>query len=60
MAKGAIRIDWYPGSALDGMKFLTVLEELAYRRIIDLLYTNGGSLPDDDETMAEQTRTFDQ
>jgi uncharacterized protein YdaU (DUF1376 family) len=57
MAKGAIRIDWFPGEALAGMKFLTVLEELAYRRILDLLYTNAGELPDD-ETMAEATRTF--
>lgn len=58
MAKGAIRVDWYPVNALAGMKFLTPMEELAYRRIIDLLYTEGGALPDDDETMAEQTRTF--
>jgi uncharacterized protein YdaU (DUF1376 family) len=40
------------------MKFLTVMEELAYRRILDLLYTEGGELPDDDDAMAEQTRTF--
>lgn len=58
MAKGAIRVDWYPKNALDGMKFLTVMEELAYRRIIDLIYTEGGELPDDDDLMAEQTRTF--
>ncbi len=58
MSKGAIRVDWFPVNALAGMKFLTPMEELAYRRIIDLLYTEGGALPDDDETMAEQTRTF--
>lgn len=58
MAKGAIRIDWYPNEALAGMKFLSVMEELAYRRIIDLLYTEGGELPDDDEAMGEQTRTL--
>lgn len=57
MAKGAIHIDWYPGDALAGMKFLSTSEELAYRRILDLLYTEGGELPDD-ETMAEATRTF--
>lgn len=58
MAKGAIRVDWFPTDALNGMKFLTVLEELAYRRIIDLLYICGGELPDDDAALAEQTRTF--
>jgi len=58
MARGAIRIDWYPSDALNGMMFLTVLEELAYRRIIDLLYISGGELPDDDAMLAEQTRTF--
>lgn len=58
MAKGAIRVDWYPNDALAGMTFLTVMEELAYRRIIDLLYISGGELPDDDALLAEQTRTF--
>lgn len=58
MAKGAVRVNWYPRDALDGMKFLTPMEELAYRRIIDMLYISGGELPDDDEIMAEQTRTF--
>lgn len=58
MAKGAIRVDWFPTDALNGMKFLTVLEELAYRRIIDLLYICGGELPDDDDALAEQTRAF--
>jgi uncharacterized protein YdaU (DUF1376 family) len=58
MAKGAIRIDWYPSDALGGMTFLTVPEELAYRRIIDLLYVSGGELPDDDAILAEATRTF--
>ena len=58
MAKGAIRIDWYPSDALGGMTFLTVAEELAYRRIIDLLYVSGGELPDDDGVLAEATRTF--
>lgn len=58
MAKGAIRIDWYPGDALDGMKFLTPIEELAYRRILDLLYVSGGELPDDDFILGEQTRSL--
>ena len=58
MPKGAIRVDWFPRDALDGMRVLTPAEELAYRRIIDLLYIGGGELPDDDEVMAEQTRTF--
>ncbi len=58
MARGAIRIDWYPSDALGGMTFLTVLEELAYRRIIDLIYVSGGELPDDDGVLAEATRTF--
>jgi uncharacterized protein YdaU (DUF1376 family) len=58
MARGAIRIDWYPSDALGGMTFLTVLEELAYRRIIDLLYVSCGELPDDDAVLAEATRTF--
>lgn len=58
MAKGAIRVDWFPTDALNGMKFLSVLEELAYRRIIDLLYICGGELPDDNDALAEQTRTF--
>lgn len=56
MPKGAIRIDWYPGDALDGMKFLTPMEELAYRRILDLIYQSGGELPDRDQVMAEQSR----
>jgi uncharacterized protein YdaU (DUF1376 family) len=52
-----IFIQWCPKDALDGMQALTPLEELAYRRILDLLYVHGGKLADDDKRMAWLTKT---
>lgn len=46
-----------PKDALDGMQALKPLEELAYRRIIDLIYVTDNNLDDDDERMGWMTKT---
>lgn len=52
-----ITIRWCPKDALDGMQMLDAMEELAYRRIIDLIYVTGDNLPDDDKKLAWMTKT---
>lgn len=51
-----IHIDWYPKDALDGMNQLAPLEELAYRRIIDMIYASDDNLLDDDESLKWSTK----
>lgn len=53
---GIIFVDWEPKAALDGMIQLDLYEELAYRRIIDLIYTTGNNLIDDDKKMGWMTK----
>ncbi|MEW5728288.1 MAG: DUF1376 domain-containing protein, partial [Pseudomonadota bacterium] len=58
MNKGKpIWIKWCPKDALDGMMTLGPWEELAYRRILDLIYSTGDNLPDDDKKLGWMTKT---
>jgi uncharacterized protein YdaU (DUF1376 family) len=50
-------VDWDPGEALKGTEILEPLEELAYRRIIDLIYATNDALPDDEKRLARMTKT---
>jgi uncharacterized protein YdaU (DUF1376 family) len=52
-----ISIPWMPKNALDGMLVLDAMEELAYRRICDLIYVTEDNLPDDDKKLAWMTKT---
>ena len=47
---------WHPKDALDGMMQLSPWAELAYRRIIDMIYTSGNKLEDDDESLVWSTK----
>ena len=57
MSKKPIWIKWWPKDALDGTMTLAPMEELAYRRILDLIYSTGDNLPDDDKRLAWMTKT---
>ncbi len=57
MSTKAIFITWEPKAALDGMMQLDPWEELAYRRILDLIYVSGNKLVDDDKKLAWMTKT---
>jgi uncharacterized protein YdaU (DUF1376 family) len=48
MTRKPIKIDYSPSDFLGGTILLEPLEELAYRRLCDLIYVNGGFVPDDD------------
>lgn len=50
-------IDWYPQAALDGMNQLSALEELAYRRILDMIFVTDDNLIDDDKVLSWSTKT---
>ena len=50
-------IDWNAKDALDGMNQLSDLEELAYRRIIDMIYVTDDYLLNDDDVLAWLTKT---
>src|ERR1700735_1552125 len=52
-----ISIPWVSKDALDGMLVLDPMEELAYRRILDLIYVTEDNLPDDDKKLAWMTKT---
>lgn len=56
MSTGAVRVDWFPKDALEGMQLLDAWEELAYRRLIDLIYVSGGEVPDDAARLARFTK----
>jgi len=51
-------VRWRPKDALDGMAPLSPLEELAYRRILDLIFTSNDRLLDDDRALAWMTKTL--
>jgi uncharacterized protein YdaU (DUF1376 family) len=55
--KGPAYIRYFPGDMLDGVQFLTPWEELAYRRICDLIYKTGDHLEGDDRKLAKMTKT---
>lgn len=52
----ALYVSWCPKDAIDGMVQLDVYEELAYRRIIDFIYTTGDRLEDDDRKLGNMTK----
>lgn len=56
MARKPVWIRWFPKDALDGMAQLAPMEELAYRRILDLIITTGDGLRDDDRALAWMTK----
>ena len=49
-------VSWCPKDAIDGMSQLDVHEELAYRRVIDFIYTTGDRLEDDDRKLGIMTK----
>ena len=59
MSKGGARlfVTYCAKDFLDGTQMLSPWEELAYRRICDLIYTTGDRLPDDDKKLAWMTKT---
>lgn len=52
-----VHVDWEPRAAFLDMEQLKPLEELAYRRILDLIYIHGNRLIDDDAELARMTKT---
>lgn len=58
MAQGnkPLHIQWCAKDALDGMLLLSEDEELAYRRLLDLIYATDDNLPNDDRELARLTR----
>lgn len=56
MARSPVWIRWFPKDAMDGMAQLAPMEELAYRRILDLIITTGDALRDDDRALAWMTK----
>jgi uncharacterized protein YdaU (DUF1376 family) len=59
MKKNGLFVRYCAKDFLDGVQTLTVWEELAYRRICDLIYATGDALADDDHKLAWQTRMGD-
>lgn len=55
--KGPAFVRYFPGDMLDGVQFLSPWEELAYRRICDLIYKTGDHLEGDDRKLAKMTKT---
>lgn len=49
-------IKWFPSDAISGMEMLTMSEELAYRRILDLIYATADAVPDNDKAMCRYTK----
>lgn len=52
-----IWVKWCPKDALDGTMSLDPWAELAYRRLLDMIYSTGDNLPDDDRRMGWATKT---
>jgi uncharacterized protein YdaU (DUF1376 family) len=57
MAKNGLFVRYCAKDFLDGTQALGPFEELAYRRICDLIYASGNDLRDDDRTLAWMTKT---
>jgi uncharacterized protein YdaU (DUF1376 family) len=49
-------VAWWPKDAIDGMAALSVIEECAYRRILDFIFSTGDQLLDDDRALAWMTK----
>ncbi len=52
-----IHVDWEPRKVILDVEQLKALEELAYRRILDLIYVHGNRLIDDDAELERMTKT---
>lgn len=48
---------WRPEAALDGTEFLSIIQEVAYRRTLDWIFKTDDNLPDNDQAMARLTKT---
>src|SRR4051812_34121844 len=57
MSKKPFYVDWNAKDALDGMNQLSDFEELAYRRIIDMIYVTDDQLLDDEQALQWSTKT---
>lgn len=57
MADKPLFVQWCAKEALEGMAVLRPEEELAYRRIIDFIYSTNDELYDEDDLLSEMTRT---
>ena len=55
--KKPIFVDWCADDALQGMEMLEPLEELAYRRLIDFIYSTNDQLIDDEARLSRMTKT---
>src|SRR4030095_8365842 len=55
--KGPAYVRYSASDMLDGVQFLSPWEELAYRRICDLIYKTGDHLEGDDRKLAKMTKT---
>src|SRR4030095_15283713 len=55
--KGPAYVRYSASDMLDGVQFLSPWEELAYRRICDLIYKTGDRLEGDDRKLAKMTKT---
>jgi uncharacterized protein YdaU (DUF1376 family) len=51
-----LRVDYYPQRYMDGVRFLAPKTELVYWRLCNLIYINGGSIPDEDQALRHETR----
>lgn len=49
-------VDWCAKDALDGMMHLSDIEELAYRRIIDMIYASDDNIEDNDAALRWSTK----
>lgn len=50
-------VEWCAKEALEGTQLLEPMEELAYRRVLDFIYSTNDQLPDDDKRLARLTKT---
>lgn len=50
-------VEWCAKDALDGMNQMSPMTELAYRRIIDMIYATNDQLFDDDKVLQYSTKT---
>ena len=50
--KKVLFVDWCAKDVLEGTHMLEAAEDLAYRIIIDLIYSTNDKLPDDDKRLA--------
>lgn len=56
-APKAIFVSYCPKDIYEGTELMPALDELAYRRLIDLIYMTGDRVPDDGEALARSTKT---